>query len=174
MAELFEAVASWHSLLLVFVVFGFAPGFLLRLIVKIYPKNEPRRRELVAELYSLGRLERVLFVGEQLETVLFEGMPARARALRQRVRRTRKSRPPRTSTTLRNLPGMLVGAVLIFSPFITGELVSDQTDRTIIQIVGYVLLSAVLLVLLGLVTLLALRHLLARRREAGRSRDRAA
>jgi hypothetical protein len=32
MAELLEAVVSWPSLLLVLVVFGFAPGFCRRLI----------------------------------------------------------------------------------------------------------------------------------------------
>ncbi len=36
-AELIEAVVSWSSLLLVLVVFGFAPGFCLRLIVLAYP-----------------------------------------------------------------------------------------------------------------------------------------
>jgi hypothetical protein len=77
MAELFDAIASWRSLLLVLVVFGFAPGFVLRLLVRIYPKGDPRRTELIAQLYVLRRLERPLFVAEQLETVLFEGMPHR-------------------------------------------------------------------------------------------------
>jgi hypothetical protein len=79
--ELVEAVASWQSLLLVIAIFGFAPGFILRLLVKIYPRDDPRRQELVAELYTLGRIERPLFVAEQFETVLFEGLPHRAKSV---------------------------------------------------------------------------------------------
>lgn len=81
MAELIEIVASWRSLLLVLVVFGFAPGFVLRLLVRIYPKDDPRRTELLADLYMLGRVERLMFVAEQLETVLFEGLPHRIREI---------------------------------------------------------------------------------------------
>lgn len=84
-AELFEAVVSWPTLLSVLLVFGFAPGFVLRLLVMIYPKGDARRKELVAELYVLPRLERPLFVAEQLETVLFEGMPTRFRAILRHV-----------------------------------------------------------------------------------------
>lgn len=53
MAELLEAVVSWPSLVLVVVVFGFAPGFCLRLIVLAYPRSSPRRAELIAELYAV-------------------------------------------------------------------------------------------------------------------------
>jgi hypothetical protein len=57
MAELLEVVASWPSLLLVLLVFGFAPGFCLRLIVLAYPRGAPpRRKELIAELYAVPRL----------------------------------------------------------------------------------------------------------------------
>lgn len=37
MTELLDIVASWPSLLLVVVAFGFAPGFCPRLLVLIYP-----------------------------------------------------------------------------------------------------------------------------------------
>lgn len=78
--DLVEKLTSWHSLALILVVFGFAPGFVLRGLVRIYPKDDPRRAELLAQLYVLKRTERPLFVAEQLETVLFEGVPNRARA----------------------------------------------------------------------------------------------
>lgn len=77
MVELLGAIASWQTLLLVVTAFGFTPGFVLRSIVRIYPKDDPRRTELLAELYSLKRLERPFFVAEQIETVLFEGLPKR-------------------------------------------------------------------------------------------------
>jgi hypothetical protein len=77
MTELLDTVVSWRSLLLVIVVFGFAPGFCLRLLVRAYPRSDPRRTELIAELYTVPRVERPLWVAEQLETALFEGLPHR-------------------------------------------------------------------------------------------------
>jgi hypothetical protein len=82
--ELVEAVASWQTLLLAVGVFGFAPGFILRLAVKIYPRDDPRRRELVAEMYIVPRLLRPFYVAEQIETVLFEGTGARLNLRRRR------------------------------------------------------------------------------------------
>jgi hypothetical protein len=82
MSALLTAVTSWPSLVLVLVVFGFAPGFCLRLIVLAYPRNDPRRDELVAELYAVPRIERPLWVAEQLEVALFEGLRHRVRARR--------------------------------------------------------------------------------------------
>jgi len=89
MAELFEAVASWPTLLLVLLVFGFAPGFVLRLLVLVYPCTDPRRRELIAELYTVPRIQRPLWVTEQLEVALFEGLAHRIRAIRSITRRRR-------------------------------------------------------------------------------------
>jgi len=80
MPELLKAVASWQNLLLVILVFGFAPGFCLRLIVLAYPRSNPRRKELIAELYVRSRIERPLWVAEQLETALFEGLGCRVSA----------------------------------------------------------------------------------------------
>jgi Zn-dependent protease with chaperone function len=77
MAELLATVTSWRSLLLVVVVFGFAPGFFLRLIVRAYPRGTPRRDELIAELYTVPRIQRPLWVAEQLEVALFEGLGQR-------------------------------------------------------------------------------------------------
>lgn len=82
MAELVEAVVSWQTLLAVLLVFGVAPGVVLRLIVLLYPKGHPRRNELVAELYVVPRWERPLFVAEQLEVGLTEALPLRVRVAR--------------------------------------------------------------------------------------------
>jgi hypothetical protein len=89
MVALFHAVVSWHTLLVIVLMFGFLPGFVLRLLVMIYPRDDPRRCELVAQLYTLDRLERPLFVAEQLETVLFEGVPHRLSSLARSFRRWR-------------------------------------------------------------------------------------
>lgn len=98
MAALLETVASWPSLLLVLVVFGFAPGFCLRLIVVAYPREDPRRRELIAELYTVPRIQRPLWVAQQLEVALFEGLGHRVSAtIRQLSDRHRTRRGARES-----------------------------------------------------------------------------
>lgn len=73
--------------MLVLVVFGFTPGFCLRLIVLAYPRNDPRRTELIAELYAEPRIQRPLWVAEQLEVGLFEGLGHRLSAVSHRLTR---------------------------------------------------------------------------------------
>lgn len=72
--ELLNGAFSWPTLLLLFVVYGFMPGSLLRLIVLAYRRGDPRRDELVAELYAVPRISRPFWVLEQLETALFEAV----------------------------------------------------------------------------------------------------
>jgi hypothetical protein len=68
---------SWPVLGTALVVFGFAPGAVLRLIVLAFPRDDPRRRELLGELYAVPRIERPFWVIEQLEVGLFEGLRGR-------------------------------------------------------------------------------------------------
>ncbi|MBV9143310.1 MAG: hypothetical protein JO115_20735 [Pseudonocardiales bacterium] len=104
MDELLKAVASWPSLLMVVVVFGLAPGLCLRLIVLAYPRGDPRRAELIAELYAVPRIQRPLWVAEQLEVALFEGLGQRISAMRRRRRRAhvRAGRRARAGPTQRS------------------------------------------------------------------------
>jgi hypothetical protein len=74
MSALILHVIAWPTLGLLLLVFGFAPGAVLRLIVLMYPPDHPRRRELIAELYVVPRIERPFWVAEQVETALFEGL----------------------------------------------------------------------------------------------------
>jgi DNA-binding transcriptional MerR regulator len=76
-------VALW-PLVLGLVLFGLLPGASLRLIVRIYPKAHPRRRELVAELYTIDYQKQLFFVAQNLELALFEGLPARWKSQRGR------------------------------------------------------------------------------------------
>jgi hypothetical protein len=121
MATLLDTVASWQSLLLVLVVFGFAPGFCLRLIVLAYPRNDPRRSELPAELYAVPTIKRPLWVAMQLEVALFEGLGHRGstaiRRLHARRRASRRTEVPEGSTDARDeasstsSPVMFVGVL---------------------------------------------------------------
>lgn len=73
-----SAVLTAISILL---FLGFAPGAAVRFFSLAYPKGDPRRAEMRAELSAVPRLERWLWVGEQAEIALFVGIPGRLRAL---------------------------------------------------------------------------------------------
>lgn len=70
-------------LLIVGLAFGFAPGLLAKLIAIAYPPKDPRRAEMIAEIYTIPYKERPLWVFEQAERALTEGIPARVRSLRR-------------------------------------------------------------------------------------------
>ena len=73
-SEFLDAIVSWKTFVVSLLVFGFAPGAVLRLIVLAFRRDDPRRREMLAELYRVPRLERPYWVFEQLEVALFEGV----------------------------------------------------------------------------------------------------
>lgn len=85
---------SLPALLTVVGTFGFAPGFCMRLIALMYPRSDPRRKELYAEMKAVPRIERPLWVAEQLETVLFEAPASRRRATRERKRKRSQDNDP--------------------------------------------------------------------------------
>lgn len=168
MDELFQAVVSWRDLVFLLVVFGFAPGFVLRLLVRLYPKDDPRRTELVAELYALDRCKRPFFVTEQIETVLFEGLPHRVAALRQRLTRTTAGVSPdsnpdhlaRLLTLKRRVARMcviarvsMVGTVLWITSNAVYVFLTDGTVATWINVVVGAIIGIVTAVLF-----LAARH----------------
>jgi hypothetical protein len=72
--EILTAIVSWETFLISLLVFGFAPGAVLRLIVLAFHRDDPRRSEMLAELHRVPRLERPYWVFEQLEVALFEGV----------------------------------------------------------------------------------------------------
>jgi DNA-binding transcriptional MerR regulator len=76
------SVSLWPTCVLVLAVFGLFPGFVLRAIVRVYPRDHERRRELIAELYGVEFQNRPLWVVQQIETAVCEGIPARWRQRR--------------------------------------------------------------------------------------------
>jgi hypothetical protein len=98
-----DAVIAWQAFGVALLVFGFAPGALLRRITLAFPRDDPRRNELRAELYTVPRLERPFWVLEQLEVALFEGVWARvAKASSQ----AKKAKPPRAASTISTRSGL--------------------------------------------------------------------
>lgn len=77
MGEFIDAVASWPTLLLVLLVFGFAPRLVLRVALLAFERDDPRRHELLAELHAVPRIQRPMWVAEQLEVALVEGLGGR-------------------------------------------------------------------------------------------------
>jgi len=69
-----DAVLSPVTFVLILLIYGFAPGALLRIIVLAFRADDPRRAELRAELYAVPRLERPLWVAEQIEVAIWEGL----------------------------------------------------------------------------------------------------
>lgn len=115
-ADILTNTASFSlpALLTVVVAFGFAPGFCMRLIVMMYPHTDPRRHELYAEMKAVPRIERPLWVAEQLETGLFEGLASRRREAK--ARKYEKILQGPSGTKAKNLiqAGEVVGEVFIF------------------------------------------------------------
>lgn len=67
----------WPTFIIALLVWGFAPGGVLRLIVLAFHRDDPRRAELRAELYAVPRIERPFWVVEHLEVALVEGLGER-------------------------------------------------------------------------------------------------
>jgi hypothetical protein len=77
MTSLLFHVISLPTLLMALLIFGFAPGAVLRIIVLAFERHDPRRRELLGELYNVPRVERPFWVVEQIEVALTEGLGRR-------------------------------------------------------------------------------------------------
>jgi len=77
MADVMFHVIVWPTFGVALLVFGFAPGAVLRLVVLAFNRDDPRRRELLGELYAVPRIERPFWVAEQIEVALFDGLRGR-------------------------------------------------------------------------------------------------
>ena len=84
MTSVLEHILSWPALLTALFTFGFAPGCVLRIIVLAFKRSDPRRKELLAELYNIPRLDRPFWVVEQVEVALNEGLIPRLAKLIKR------------------------------------------------------------------------------------------
>jgi hypothetical protein len=72
-----SAFASWHFVVIVLLVFGFAPGAVLRIVVKAWPKGDPMRGALRGDFAVRSHWERPFFVAAQIDNALFDGLGAR-------------------------------------------------------------------------------------------------
>jgi hypothetical protein len=72
--EVLPYLFSWRTLVVVLLLFGFAPAFILRIVALAFHRDDPRRQEMLAEVHAVPRLERPFWVAEQLEVALCEGL----------------------------------------------------------------------------------------------------
>jgi hypothetical protein len=72
--ELLSLPGTLGALAVSLVIFGFAPGMLLALIVRLFHEDDPRRGEFQAELYVVPRWERPFWVFEKLDLALRQGL----------------------------------------------------------------------------------------------------
>lgn len=74
--DLIGAPEAFGTFALALLIFGFAPGIALAVIVRLIPDVD-RRLELQAELYEVPRWERPFWVAQQLEVALRIGLAPR-------------------------------------------------------------------------------------------------
>ena len=111
--------------LLAMLIFGFLPRLVVRLLIHAWPRDHPRRRELVAELDRVPYVERLLWVGELVEAALLDGLPARWRIHRER----RGTDRPRWRAR-KSVSGLLLRSLVVTTLGITG-VVWFTFDRTV-------------------------------------------
>lgn len=100
MRDLLDFVLTPLTLVVVGVlVLALLPGLVLRILVRLYPPDDPRRTELMAELHAVPPDHRPTWVAQQIETALLDGLPARARQLRRK--RPAQTRPAQTRSARR-------------------------------------------------------------------------
>jgi Uncharacterized protein conserved in bacteria (DUF2314) len=73
-AELIHEYADWKLALLAIFIFAICPQWILRLLVLVYDRDDPRRKELLGELYAVEYWKRPFWVAEQFETALADGV----------------------------------------------------------------------------------------------------
>lgn len=72
--ELIAEFADWKLFLLAIFIYAICPQWVLRLLVRVYAEDDPRRHELLGELYAVAYIKRPFWVAEQFETVLADGV----------------------------------------------------------------------------------------------------
>jgi hypothetical protein len=81
-----DAVIGWAlaagggSLILAGLVFGFAPVIVAKVLATAFPKSDPRRAEMLAEIYKVPYKNRVTWLFEQSARVVTEAVPARIKS----------------------------------------------------------------------------------------------
>ena len=69
-------VLDWRTWVAM-AVLVFVPGLLLRIFLLVFPRHDPRRQELLAEMYAVPVCRRPLWVIAQIEVIVWEGFPER-------------------------------------------------------------------------------------------------
>jgi hypothetical protein len=85
-ADIISSIGLWPLLVIVVVCWGIAPTLIVRLASMLYPREDPRRQEMVAEMHAVPRRERPLWALEEATRAIWDGVPERIRIFRGGVR----------------------------------------------------------------------------------------
>lgn len=109
------------------VITGFIPVIATKLVVKLYPKVDPRRSELVAELFAVPFRDRPAWVCQCLALGLTEGLSSRLREGRRKS--ASAGRTPIATATTRALDVIIVlVAVPVLVPVLTLAALAIRID----------------------------------------------
>ncbi len=138
------------------LILGLVPGPVLRCLVMLYPAEDARRAELLAELHAVPSAYRPYWVIAQIETALLDGLPARLRSRRSRRSLRREMRSAAYDPyAVPMAKVVMVSLAVVFIYWFTGGLV------LVILLIPVLMLPALPLILLAA---LAVQH---RRRVRG-------
>lgn len=138
-------------LLFLVIVYGFCPYSVLWVAVRIWPKDHPRRQELLGEFEHVAVWYRPIWVAEMVARALLDGTSARLRH-RRSVMRGRTMRIPRSVKFAG--AGALVLTVAVAVPAFASEGVGS--------LAGWLTISVFLVLLVQIPLMVALEGPLAR------------
>lgn len=84
------------------LIYGVVPGAVLRILLTAWPKGDPVRAELLADLAMLPYRQRLLFVASQIPNAICDGLGARLQVLRLSRSAMSEARRSPGRTFLRN------------------------------------------------------------------------
>ena len=92
------------------VIFGIVPGVVLRGLLLAWPKDDPVRAELLADLAMLPFRERPFFVASQIPNAAFDGLGTRLRIARRSRAAKQAARLSPGATMLANSENFMGGS----------------------------------------------------------------
>jgi hypothetical protein len=95
------------------VFFGFFPVVVAKGLSRVFPKDDPRRNEMAAEVYKIKYADRVSWLGEQLGRVAVEGIPARVRSRRPKKKWSTADRAPGLRPLVISVPESLATTLVV-------------------------------------------------------------
>ncbi|MDR2565922.1 MAG: hypothetical protein LBC97_07660 [Bifidobacteriaceae bacterium] len=122
------AAVALLCLALLCVMTRFAPGVVLRIVLKAYPEGNERVKELLGDWSAIPSEQRARWVTELLELIVREAMPARRE---ERGRKTQRAPGGDAAAAVGRTGAVFVAAMGAFTPQ-----VEDLMAKVLVPMVG--------------------------------------